>query len=278
MEFIPNPRSNDRKHAPYVLTKPLHPSQKLIEKNDYGITISLEVQHNFELEKEILGLGDGIIVISPERLKANIIDRINNTIDQYNTSITEKGIISLKRKYAHKGFCVINQLYSRKSINQLGLALSKGNHLEKNNGNITIIDLNSDRNIQAIILNPTVEKILYQIVDNPKIETITYYEQIPESLFVFKQSETSIQYILFVLLSDLKSKTFSMQVIPCSQNKPLNDSEIECIVDNCIPTNCPVNIGGAILLNPVLLRRFSESFKNEKVKFLLMEFAQKNLE
>lgn len=263
----------NRKHAPYVLTKPIHPSQKLIEKNDYGITISLEVQHNFELEKEILGLGDGIIVISPERLKANIIDRINNSIVQYNTTITEKGIISLKRKYAHIGFCVINQLYSRKSINQLGLALSKRNHLEKDNGNTTIIDLKSDRNTEAILLNPSVEKLLSQIVDNPKIETVTYYERIPESFLAFKQSETSIQHILFVLLSEMKSKPLSFQIIPGSQNKPLNDSEIECIVDNCIPTDCRVNIGGAILLNPVLLRRFSESFKNEKVKFLMMEFA-----
>jgi predicted DNA-binding transcriptional regulator YafY len=81
----------NRKHAPYVLTKPIHPSQKLIERDEYGITISLEVQHNYELEKEILGLGDGIVVISPERLKKNIFDRLNNAVDQYNTTLTERG-------------------------------------------------------------------------------------------------------------------------------------------------------------------------------------------
>ena len=60
------------KHAPYVLTKPLHSSQKVISKDYYGVTISLNVHHNFELEKDILGLGDGIRVIKPQRLRQNI--------------------------------------------------------------------------------------------------------------------------------------------------------------------------------------------------------------
>ena len=72
-----------RKHAPYVLTKPFHHSQKLISRDEQGITISLIVQHNFELEKDILGLGDGIVVISPERLKRNIFNRLNKATDQY---------------------------------------------------------------------------------------------------------------------------------------------------------------------------------------------------
>ena len=45
-------------NAPYVLTKPLHPSQQLIEERDKGIIISIKVQINFELEREILGFGD----------------------------------------------------------------------------------------------------------------------------------------------------------------------------------------------------------------------------
>jgi len=51
----------------------------------------LEVQHHFELEKEIPGLGDDIVALSPDRLRANITDRLTNALDLYNTSITEKG-------------------------------------------------------------------------------------------------------------------------------------------------------------------------------------------
>jgi predicted DNA-binding transcriptional regulator YafY len=59
----------DQKTAPYVLTKPLHHSQKLVERHNNGIVVSLYVQHNYELEKEILGFGDSVKVIAPEKLK-----------------------------------------------------------------------------------------------------------------------------------------------------------------------------------------------------------------
>jgi predicted DNA-binding transcriptional regulator YafY len=54
--------------APYILTKPLHHSQQVEEKMRDGIVFSIEVIPNFELEKELLGFGDGIQVLSPESL------------------------------------------------------------------------------------------------------------------------------------------------------------------------------------------------------------------
>jgi len=38
-----------QKAAPYVLIKPLHHSQQLVETQAQGIVISLRVQHNYEL-------------------------------------------------------------------------------------------------------------------------------------------------------------------------------------------------------------------------------------
>jgi len=75
------------KHAPYVITKPLHHSQKVVEKTSEGIIISIRVQHNFELEKELLSFGDHIKVISPARLRSKIKERLSHTIDLYNTEI-----------------------------------------------------------------------------------------------------------------------------------------------------------------------------------------------
>jgi len=266
----------NRKHAPYVLTKPIHPSQKLIDRDEYGITISLEVQHNYELEKEILGLGDGIVVISPERLKTNIFDRLNSTVDQYNTTLTEKGVISLKRKFLSDGFGIVNKLYSHRNIVQINILLSKGKWLEDKNGEGMVIDLETDSTYKAMLLNSNMERILSQITDNHQIISAKYYERIPESLFEFKQSNTLNQLVVVVLLSDLKSKIFSMQVIPGSQNKLLDNEKIQCIVDNCVAVDCQVNMGGAILLNPILIKRFSESLKNEKVKYITMEFTLKS--
>ncbi|MFD1144096.1 helix-turn-helix transcriptional regulator [Larkinella insperata] len=70
-------------HAPYVATKPLHRSQKVLERTPEGILIQLCVQHNFELEKEILGFGDGMVVIGPERLRIAVRKRLQAGLQNY---------------------------------------------------------------------------------------------------------------------------------------------------------------------------------------------------
>ncbi|GAB3938020.1 helix-turn-helix transcriptional regulator [Larkinella terrae] len=74
-----------RLHSPYVETKPLHHSQRTLERTPEGIVIELLVQHNFELEKEILGFGDGMIVLAPERLRLAIRQRLQAGLSAYDT-------------------------------------------------------------------------------------------------------------------------------------------------------------------------------------------------
>jgi len=60
-------------NAPYVLTKPFHSSQKLIQTYEDGsIEISLLVDFNYEFERLILGFGNQIEVLAPRRLKQRI--------------------------------------------------------------------------------------------------------------------------------------------------------------------------------------------------------------
>lgn len=73
-----------QRHAPYVETKPLHTSQQVLERTDQGIIIQICVQHNFELEKEILGFGEGMIVLQPERLRQIIKRRMQEALAAYN--------------------------------------------------------------------------------------------------------------------------------------------------------------------------------------------------
>ena len=47
----------DNRNAPYVITKPIHPSQQLIRKEKNGIVIHLKLQINFEFERVVLGFG-----------------------------------------------------------------------------------------------------------------------------------------------------------------------------------------------------------------------------
>jgi len=69
--------------APYVLTKPLHHSQKLLERSERGTVISIEVVWNMELEREILGFGENIKVVAPQPLAGKIRKRLEAAGQEY---------------------------------------------------------------------------------------------------------------------------------------------------------------------------------------------------
>jgi predicted DNA-binding transcriptional regulator YafY len=72
-------------NAPYILTKPLHASQKILKEEADGITISIQVVLNFELEREILGFGEGIKIIAPRLLVKTIKKRLLASAKLYET-------------------------------------------------------------------------------------------------------------------------------------------------------------------------------------------------
>lgn len=70
--------------TPYILTKPLHGSQKKLESKADGTIVEIEVIPNFELKQLLLSYGNGIEVISPlgyrEEIKSNIESMMSNYI------------------------------------------------------------------------------------------------------------------------------------------------------------------------------------------------------
>ncbi|MDJ1469631.1 helix-turn-helix transcriptional regulator [Xanthocytophaga flava] len=64
--------------APYVLTKPIHHSQQIVETREDGVVISLDVQINYEMEREILGFGETVKVLAPRRLQNRIKQKIQH--------------------------------------------------------------------------------------------------------------------------------------------------------------------------------------------------------
>ncbi len=75
----------DRKNTPYVITKPFHHSQKVIEKLEDGSTIiKLSVHLNLEFERLILGFGDTIEVIQPRVLRKRIRKKFEKAVAIYN--------------------------------------------------------------------------------------------------------------------------------------------------------------------------------------------------
>ncbi|MHA4810433.1 helix-turn-helix transcriptional regulator [Flavitalea flava] len=62
----------DHSQAPYIRTKPIHTSQVVVEEKKEGVLFSIEVIPNFELERELMGFGEGLEIISPNNLVRRI--------------------------------------------------------------------------------------------------------------------------------------------------------------------------------------------------------------
>jgi predicted DNA-binding transcriptional regulator YafY len=69
--------------APYVRERRWHPSQKLAERKDGGLVLSLEVCNDWALRSWILGFGRLARVIAPASLKAQIKDEIDRASERY---------------------------------------------------------------------------------------------------------------------------------------------------------------------------------------------------
>ncbi|QXV66319.1 WYL domain-containing protein [Mucilaginibacter sp. 21P] len=67
---------------PYILSKPLHGSQKTVKAKD-EMLISIEVMHNFELESVLLSFGDRVKIISPQHLQDKINQRLQQAATHY---------------------------------------------------------------------------------------------------------------------------------------------------------------------------------------------------
>ncbi|MFH1121917.1 MAG: WYL domain-containing protein [Bacteroidota bacterium] len=72
-----------KEQAPYITTKPLHSSQELIEENETGIIITLQLVPNFELEQLILSYGERVKVFEPGIFAAKISQRIMQASKNY---------------------------------------------------------------------------------------------------------------------------------------------------------------------------------------------------
>ena len=73
----------DKKNAPYVITKPFHPSQRTIKTREDGTIFNIFVQHNFELERLILGFGESIEVLKPKKLRDRILKKLKQSVKNY---------------------------------------------------------------------------------------------------------------------------------------------------------------------------------------------------
>lgn len=75
LRFIPDA-------APYVTTKPLHPSQRQ-KVDEAGLEVRLKVIPNFELEKVVISFGEQVEVVSPMSFRDRVSRRLKQATQYY---------------------------------------------------------------------------------------------------------------------------------------------------------------------------------------------------
>lgn len=74
----------DAVNAPYVITKPLHNTQRLIKTNEDGsIIIHLLLIENYELDRLLLGFGNGLEVLKPEKMRNRMRTILHKGLERY---------------------------------------------------------------------------------------------------------------------------------------------------------------------------------------------------
>lgn len=71
----------DEARFPYVKSKPIHPSQEVVDENEH--TISLMVKHNKELESQIFFFGPQVEVLEPQWLREKFAQMIEENLKKY---------------------------------------------------------------------------------------------------------------------------------------------------------------------------------------------------
>jgi predicted DNA-binding transcriptional regulator YafY len=68
---------------PYITTKPLHGSQRIISTSEDSTIIQIEVIPNYELEQLLLYYGESVTVVSPIAFKEKMRNRIKKMAENY---------------------------------------------------------------------------------------------------------------------------------------------------------------------------------------------------
>jgi len=284
----------DRETAPYIITKPLHHSQKILDTQSHGITLSIQVQLNFELEREILGFGDRIKVISPDRLKRRIKEKFEHALDLYQYEFSNSSLPNMMKRLEHKGFAILRHVYSRKEINQIK------NHLHLYYTKFPNKELHALRallteipEMRDLIFNENLARILKRINPELYLTKAIFFDKTPESnWYVTWHQDTTINVesktespgyagwtkkegfygvnppdeilkntlTIRIHLDDTDEANGALKVIPGSQNK------------NSIPFVCELEAGAIHLMRPLLLHASSKSTNQKHRRVLHLEF------
>ena len=286
----------ERGNAPYVLTKPIHHSQKLVKKEHNGVVISLQVQINFELERVILGFGDGVKVLAPANLKRRIKGKLLHAIDAYHAELDEKFLKNCINGLGRRGIFMLPNVFTDKEKKQLGKPFHQYlEQHEKGDKAPTVIENIFDKfaDLRPMLFNSNLKRIVNAIDKNAFLMGGRYFHRTPQtakSLAWHQQQKIKMKgkgrgklsvevlktfFIVHLHLDEISEKYGALQVASGSQNKILNKDEIALITQNSVPHLSEVKANSIQVFRPLLLHRYTKSANNKRTRIIELIFGTK---
>lgn len=302
----------DNETAPYILTKPLHHTQEVVENTRNGMVFSLKVQMNFELERELLGFGDRVKVLAPERLKRRIRETLEHALDLYQYEFNSATLQSCIQRLIHKGFFIQHHVFTKKEVNKMKSMMyaffkSKGDTEETHAVRNLLQEVPA---LKRVVLNSNLVTILRTIDPDLFLTKAVYFDKTQNAnwyvtwhqdvvISVTSRRETEgfsgwtkksgvngvvapDDYLkstvtVRVHLDDTDETNGALKVIPGSHNKRLADSEISVITQNSFPYITEVNACGIQVMRPLLLHASSKATSQKHRRVIHLEFNSRML-
>ncbi|WP_224994410.1 WYL domain-containing protein [Cesiribacter sp. SM1] len=306
----------DNYNAPYVLTKPLHHSQKLLETGKNGIVIQLKVKHNFELEREILGYGECMKVLKPERLKRRIQEKFKNAYELYEKELKLSELESSMKKLHRRGSAILENIYTQREIGKVLSMIHRATEDEDlfpRSENLFAIRslLKEIPNLKSVLFNSNLCTLIREgfggdyfltkaiYFDKPLQSNwyVTWHQDVPINVVEKKEMDgfkgwtnkaglvsviPPVEYLhsaftVRIHLDDTDEQNGALRIIPRSHFSILSDEEIAQFRDSAESSFCKVNKGGIHLLKPLTLHASSKTENSKHRRVIHLEFNNQEL-
>ncbi len=286
----------EKRTAPYILTKPIHASQEVVEEDEYGTTISLNLQINYELERVILGYGAKMKVLSPLRLKRRIKAILKNAVDIYESEVNARSLRQLPMRLHKRGIERFEYCYSRKEVKVIRDLCSED-----------IKELNPDLfaqypKLRKLIYNKNFKQIIQAASGNDlRLLSARYNEAgtqnnlqqrkcilLPKKkdwkgkwkkdagCYLFKPKADFLRrcLVIYIFLLPTSEKQTQLIFLPGSQKEKMSKKKLAFICRNALPQETIVDTGGVIIMEALLVHALRHTNKKKKFPFIELVFLR----
>lgn len=299
------------KMAPYVLTKPMHHTQEVIEKYpDRSVKIRLRVHRSFELERLILGYGEEMQVLEPLALRLSIENNLKECLDRYKTLPNAVQFKNLKRKFDRVGFYLLSNMYTGKEIRKINALIEPIIQQKEGRLNNVRAILKDNETLFSHVFNTRLKELIRSIQPEAKLVKSIYFDKsgdqnwvvnwhqdIPINVSEKKEIDGFSSWVqkdgfysvlppeelskkIFTLrihLDDVTVDSGALKVIPLSHKKRLTTEQTTTLLEHVEPVVCQLERGGVMLMRPLLLHASGKNKSKKKRRILHLEFSAEDL-